>query len=286
MTKEELLQIYDKVSAERKALLPKYQELLKKCFPDKVVDFTGWSELEIYKKVQNIHEEDDEIVKVFYDMAKETGELKGVRYKGNINPESSLDCLFDMDTCRYMLWDDDKGFEYIEFFRNFSRICSAYGLAKSLLESDSDAYYKDTETLHFENKNILITDPCYICKDDDWSVCGYGYNFEKLGIKSYVTRSTIYGDWSCTVRNLDTDEDIGMFCADAGLVSVFDMEEVCNYNREIDEWIGSHNWCATVIKNFTGDVTIRVGFDEKYYDFYCYVDGVGSTNFYSYQSGL
>ena len=49
------------------------------------------------------------------------------------------------------------------------------------------------ETFHLEKGNymrfkgdIIITDPCYICKDDDWSKCGYGDNMGRLGIKNYI----------------------------------------------------------------------------------------------------
>ena len=80
--------------------------------------------------------------------------------------------------------------------------------------------------------DIIITDPCYICKDDDWSKCGYGDHMERLGIKNYICRDTIYGDWSCTTFNSDTKEPIGEFCADAGLVAVFLLDEVCRVTKK------------------------------------------------------
>lgn len=64
--------------------------------------------------------------------------------------------------------------------------------------------------------DIIITDPCYICKDSDWHRCNCGYNMEILGINTYICRDTIYGDWPCTTFNSDTGKDIGAFCADAG----------------------------------------------------------------------
>ena len=47
---------------------------------------------------------------------------------------------------------------------------------------------------------IIITDPCYIIKDntDDWDKCDYGENLEALGFTNYISESTLYGDWSCT----------------------------------------------------------------------------------------
>lgn len=53
--------------------------------------------------------------------------------------------------------------------------------------------------------DIIITDPCYIMRKDengngrgDWDKCDYGDNMGALGINNFLTRSTEYGDWSCT----------------------------------------------------------------------------------------
>jgi hypothetical protein len=61
--------------------------------------------------------------------------------------------------------------------------------------------------------DIIITDPCYIMKRDarengnrdDWDKCNCGSHMEALGIKTYLTRNTEYGDWSCTTVK-DTPE--------------------------------------------------------------------------------
>lgn len=51
--------------------------------------------------------------------------------------------------------------------------------------------------------NIVITDPCYILKDKDWTD---GYQMPE-GFTNYICRNTIYGDWSCMTYKgtLDTD---------------------------------------------------------------------------------
>lgn len=95
--------------------------------------------------------------------------------------------------------------------------------------------YLDSEPIEF-NGDIIITDPCYIMRaehhgtvpvtDNDWDTCEYGNNMETLGIQHYMTRDTIYGDWGCTVYDMDTKGVIGNFCADAGLVSVLLLGEV------------------------------------------------------------
>lgn len=138
---------------------------------------------------------------------------------------------------------------------------------------------------------------------DDWLKCAYGYNMEALGIYNYITENTIYGDWSCTaykitedpykvVNNLAEaiakDEDYGIkcsklgnFCADSGLVSVFNLDEVRKYNPDIDKWIASHDWCVTMIPDFDGEANYYV--DEQNS---AHIVGVGNINFFTDQTGL
>lgn len=117
--------------------------------------------------------------------------------------------------------------------------------------------YADSDIVHFEG-DIIITDPCYImAEDDDWSKCEYGDRLDILGLKTFMTRGTIYGDWSCTTYNVDTKEPIGEFCADAGLVSVMLLDEVLQYNPKFD-YHKDRTWTTTWIKNFKGDVQFIV----------------------------
>lgn len=158
---------------------------------------------------------------------------------------------------------------------------------------------------------IIITDPCYVIKEDivgervynDWEKCKYGENMEALGISHYICRSTIYGDWSCTTYKITEDpykvidnfveasekgEDYGVncsklgnFCADAGLVAVFNLDEVRKYNPDIDEWIASHDWCVTVIPDFKGRVDYYVDRQGA-----AHIVGIGNINFFTDQTGL
>lgn len=127
--------------------------------------------------------------------------------------------------------------------------------------------------------DIIITDPCYICKDGDWKKCEYGEKMQLLGIENYICRGTIYGDWSCTTYNTDTGEKIGMFCADAGMVGVFLLDEVLEYNPDFDYHI-ERPWTTTLIKDFDGDVEFRVVDDEVK------VVGNGNVNFVVFQTGI
>lgn len=135
---------------------------------------------------------------------------------------------------------------------------------------------------------------------DDWSRCDCGYNMETLGISTYFTEDTIYGDWGCSTYKIVEDpykvinnfveaeekgEDyridcfkLGDFCADAGLVSVFLLDEVRKYNLDIDEWIASHSWCITTIPDFVGEVNYYVDKNKE-----AHIIGIGNINFFTIQ---
>lgn len=115
--------------------------------------------------------------------------------------------------------------------------------------------------------DIIITDPCYIIRKNtnDWDKCNYGEYMEDLGIKHYLCKSTLYGDWSCTTFDSDTKKLIGEFCADAGLVAVFLLNEVLKYNPDFDYHI-ERPWTTTLIKDFDGDVEIKVVHTEGIYE--------------------
>ena len=191
--------------------------------------------------------------------------------------------------------------------------------------------------MHFKG-TIIITDPCYIVKKcteknphqfpwttvnnknsnikemvkqynewenthDDWRKCRYGTNMEALGISTYFTESTIYGDWGCStykieenpyevvdnfVEAYENEEDyeiecskLGDFCADAGLVSVFLLNEVRKYNPDIDKWIEEHSWCVTTIPDFDGEVNYYVDKSNE-----AHIIGIGNINFFTAQTEL
>ena len=140
--------------------------------------------------------------------------------------------------------------------------------------------------------DVIITDPCYIIRkeneltEDDWEACGYGDYIEELGIKNYLCRDTIYGDWSCTTFRTENDEVLGEFCADAGLVAVFLLDEVLAYNPDFDYHV-ERPWTTTLIKDFYGDIEINtVEINEDDYDIEVRVIGTGNINFYTTQTGL
>lgn len=98
---------------------------------------------------------------------------------------------------------------------------------------------------------------------DDWERCEYGDDMEALGIINSMTRDTIYGDWSCTTFDTNTKQPIGYFCADAGLVSVFLLDEVLKYNPNLfnEHHMPENNeppFWVTIIKNFKGTIQFVV----------------------------
>lgn len=136
--------------------------------------------------------------------------------------------------------------------------------------------------------DIIITDPCYIIKDetDDWENCDFGDNMEALGINNYLCRDTIYGDWSCTTFDSDTKEKLGAFCADAGMVAVFLLDEVLKYNPDFD-WHETRPWTTTLIKSFDGDVRFEVDYSpNEYGEAALSIVGTGNINFETHQTGF
>ena len=91
--------------------------------------------------------------------------------------------------------------------------------------------------------------------------------------------STLYGDWSCHVFDTETDTPIGEFCADSGMVCVYNMEDVLKYKPDFMDYLKDRPWIATIIKDFDGEVQ-RVEMEE-YDDNYqrVYFIGKGNKNF-------
>ena len=158
--------------------------------------------------------------------------------------------------------------------------------------------------------DIIITDPCYIIKEDsdDWNKCGWGENMGILGFTTYISEYTLCGDWSCStwstprkdveaqLEELNTlgrarwelmkqygedsvqakiyDDKI----ADAGMVAVFLLDEVLKYNPDFDYHI-NREWTTTLIKDFDGEINYYVDDDA-------HIIGVGNVNFFTTQTGF
>ena len=130
---------------------------------------------------------------------------------------------------------------------------------------------------------IVITDPCYLDGGNEtlnsgnwWEESDYGEHLEKFGFTTYMTKDTLIGDWSWHTYKKETKKVIGQFCADAGLVGVYLLEEILNFNPNFEQWAQEHSWCATIIKNFDGDVKYK---KKKKNDDLFHIVGKGNINF-------
>lgn len=100
---------------------------------------------------------------------------------------------------------------------------------------------------------------------------------EKYGRDSI--QSKIYGDkWADATMDM---KKLGIFCADAGMVAVFLLDEVLKYNPDFNKWMEKHDWCVTLIKGFDGEINYHIDNDGD-----AHIIGKGNINFYTTQTGL
>lgn len=175
-------------------------------------------------------------------------------------------------------------------------------IIKKCIEKNPYPYPWDLELINAPNRDKLIKQyKKWNSAHNDWEQCECGQNMEVLGIHTYFTENTIYGDWGCTTYKITEDpykvienfveakekvEDygyskLGDFCADAGLVSVFLLNEVRKYNPSIDKWIEEHDWCVTKISDFDGEVNYYVDKAGN-----AHIVGIGNINFFTIQTEL
>lgn len=134
------------------------------------------------------------------------------------------------------------------------------------LKAEEDAYREADIKWHEENMS-------------DWERCEFGDEMEILGIHTYLSDRTIYGDWSCTTFNSNTKEKIGEFCADAGMVAIFLLDEVLRYNPDFN-YHTERPWTTTLIHDFHGTVELHCDGEEVT------VVGNGNVNFIGKQTGF
>ncbi len=170
--------------------------------------------------------------------------------------------------------------------------------------------------MKFKGK-LIITDPCYITKDQDWDD-PYELTLSSNGVTA-ISENTGIGDGTWQAYRTDRDpwevtkeiqewidnnsaegrtdsfydkleskiqsyakENLGKFCADAGMSCVAELESLKAYNPEAEEFINEHGWCVAELPDFDGDVySTRVYFPGSYgYEQLVFV-GVGNYNFFT-----
>ena len=153
--------------------------------------------------------------------------------------------------------------------------------------------YLDSEPVYFKG-DIIITDPCYIERDDR----ELDRDQKDRLFKPYMERDTIYGDWSCTTYDEKTNEVLGKFCADSGMVGVFLLDDVLTYNPKFNFHTDNPH-TTTWIPDFDGIVQFVVNEveftyeNEKHIDYELHVVGHGinmkdgrEIHFITQQTGL
>lgn len=158
--------------------------------------------------------------------------------------------------------------------------------------------------------DIIITDPCYLkCNVKgiqtstlygDWSCTTFLDNgtvdevmdkiwkeyidvFNKYNSVSDKNEKTeIYNKW-VEDRNkiLNQYGVLGQFCADAGMVGVWLLEDVLKANPEFNYHI-ERPWTTTWIKGFEGDVEFKIDRESETVN----VVGKGNINFITHQTGF
>ena len=138
-----------------------------------------------------------------------------------------------------------------------------------------------------KGKDLIVTDPCYFAKDNEW--CNEIDPFEyKLGegFTEYEWEDTGYGDGSPKVFSIPTyynpddflekmgeadDEEleeledqkeyIGECGVDSGSFGVFLLDEALSYNPKFLDSLPKNCYC--IIRNFTG--TVYSAYDDEGY---------------------
>lgn len=119
---------------------------------------------------------------------------------------------------------------------------------------------------------------------DHWALTNFGTNLELIGLTRWLNQDTYYGagQYSCFDA---TDNRIGRFCTDSGIIGVYKKREVENYNPDWKDYITSPYKC-TYIPKFNG-IIYTVNFndgDDVYSDIR--IIGRGNMNFYTKQTGV
>jgi len=117
---------------------------------------------------------------------------------------------------------------------------------------------------------ILITGPCYICKDMYW---GRGADdFLTGGVRDGMLLITPTGVGDITGGVFKNGESmVGTFGADAGVFGVFNLEKV-----KLEKWFDHEKFkklpkvCYTILENFEGECRVEIeapasdGWGEQY----------------------
>lgn len=103
--------------------------------------------------------------------------------------------------------------------------------------------------------DIIITDPCYICKAKYWPT----RDFEKGDVKDGVYLITPTGTGDMTGGVFKNREKAGEFGVDAGVFGVFSIEKIKKekwFDKSALNTLPSH--CYTILTNFDGECRVEI----------------------------
>jgi hypothetical protein len=282
----------------------------KEFIKTETVDLNG----HVLTKAEKAHEERIDKDRYWLDRHEKLWQ-DGVKAKPEHYALGAVECCRRADYCKRrhlsgykhdviikLYWKKDDGTTEIEETENYSAStwnkinlfrCAAQYWSSIAHQVQRKEELENPLHMHVEHKDIIITDPCYIAKEWDKFYNKYITRpvsrldvpaDERCNNENILMRDTIYGDWSCHVFN-EKNESIGSFCADAGMVCIAVLGENPDIDPEKVKEISKKDWCATILKDYTGDLYIKRAPTEGSYD-EIYVEGVGSINFTSRQTGL
>lgn len=146
-----------------------------------------------------------------------------------------------------------------------------------------------------KNTTLVITDPCYIKNSftatmyideptiyGDWSCFCYigdkekateiskewndvyskffhDYNFGGL---SETEKEKIYEEYKEKKKEFKEKNTYGEFCSDSGNVAVYDYSTLDEKDKD---WIKTHEWCACIIPDYSGEFEYVVETDDDGY---------------------
>ena len=272
MNLQEQLALKEKLNKEYNQLHNQYLEIMQRLFPEYLK-----SPYERFLYDHQDYNKDGNFLDIVWDIQKDEYEKENYNH-----PTHIMNLFYDyVYTDKQGLNEDEK-----VLIRKFEKIISA----KYCLNNQTNDL-EDTKILHFDNKDIIITDPCYVFEKDWQEDCS-----NKLD--NYIYHSTLIGDVTTTIyqrNNIDMNKNflkifaqpkLGTCTADAGLIGVFDLNEVLEYDPNFANNYLSKMWCVARINNFTGTVQIKIAFDFINYEFFYYVEGLGNINFIGIMTGF
>lgn len=119
---------------------------------------------------------------------------------------------------------------------------------------------------------------------DHWAITNFGTNLEIIGLTKWLNQELSYeaGQYTCFDS---TDNRIGRFCTDSGIIGIYLKDEVEKYNPDWRDYVTAPYKC-TFIPRFNGTIYIVNHNDNDGIGADIRIVGRGNLNFYTKQTGV